>query len=91
MPTFPDHALRIQNSGHQLGEQIRIDIAAGKNDDDVLAARIDTAGQQGSKADRSPGLDHELQFAKSERNRCANFRIRCANALRQQLAIDRRM
>ena len=56
----------FSSSGHQLGVQIRIDIAAGEHDDDVLASRVDPAGQQRGKADRTARLDHELQFAEGK-------------------------
>ena len=33
-------------SGNQFREHVRVDIASRQNDDDVLAARVDTAGQK---------------------------------------------
>ena len=56
-------------SGDQLRVQIRIHIAAGENDDDVLAARIDAACKKRGEADRAAGLDHELQFAEGKADR----------------------
>src|SRR6266403_1122610 len=72
----------------QFREQIRIDIAAGENDDDVLAAGVDAAGQEGGEADRAARLDHELQLAKCKPNRGADFGVGGGDALRQKPAVD---
>src|SRR6266481_4787701 len=78
------------SSGDQLGEQIRVDIATGEDDDDVLALDVDPAGEQGGETDGAAGLDHELQLAIGERNRGADFRVGGRHALCQQLAVDRK-
>ena len=73
---LPLFVMKLRKSGHQLGEQIRIDIAAGEHDDDVLAARRRAPRKQRRKADRAAGLDHELQLAIGEGDGCADFLVR---------------
>ena len=55
-----------------------------------LPRDIDAAGEQRREADRAARLDHELQLAERKRDRRAHFLIRRGDALRQQLAVDRR-
>src|SRR6202165_318368 len=72
----------------QFREQIRIDVASGQHDDDVLAARIDAAGQKCSEADRAARLDHEFQLPKRKPDRGSDFRVGSGDALRKPPAVD---
>src|SRR5260370_25461604 len=67
---------------------MRIDVAPGQNDDDVLAADIDATGQKRGEADRATRLDHEFQLPKCKSDRHPDFRIGRGDALRKQLAVD---
>src|SRR5258707_12975842 len=73
-------------SGDQFREQIRVDIASGENDDDVLAACVDAAGQKGGEADRGARLGHELHLAKCKPDRGADVPIGGVEALRREPA-----
>ena len=58
---LPVSVQQLDCSGDQLGEQISVDIAAGKYDDDVLAPGIDAAGQQRGEANgAAPGSGEKL-------------------------------
>ncbi len=47
----PSSCQNVRRSGHQLGKQVRIDIAAGEHDDDVLALRR-RCGRPATRQDR---------------------------------------
>src|SRR5882762_10809338 len=75
-------------SADQSREQIRVDVASGQHDDDVLAADIDATGQKRGEANRAARLDHEFQLTKGKSDRHPDFRIGRGDALREQPAVD---
>src|SRR5439155_13033719 len=63
-PGREDRFLLVIRSGNQFREHVRVDIASRQNDDDVLAARVDTTGQKCGEANRAARLDPQPQLPK---------------------------
>ena len=79
-------ALRMERFlGDQLCEQIGVDIAAGENDDDVLALGVEAAVEQRGETNGAAGLDHELQLAIGKGDRRGDFLVGSRDAAGEQL------